>query len=83
MGFGDIKLAGLLGAALAWVGWGALAVGGFGAFLVGGLYAIGLLIARRAGRGSGVPFGPWMVLGAVLGIAIGERAWSAYLGLLT
>lgn len=82
MGFGDVKLAGVLGAALAWLGWGALVVGGFGAFLLGGLYSVGLLVTGRAGRGSGIPFGPWMLLGAAVGVAVGEQAWTAYLDLL-
>lgn len=83
MGFGDAKLAGVLGLYLGWLGWGALVVGAFAAFLVGGVFAIGLLIARRAGRRSGIPFGPWMVLGAAIGIGWGERLWTGYLGLLT
>ncbi|MGV8977527.1 MAG: prepilin peptidase [Cellulomonas sp.] len=82
MGFGDVKLAGVLGLYLGWVGWGALAVGAFGAFLLGGLYAIGLLVARRAGRKSGIPFGPWMLLGAMLGIVAGEAVWQSYLDLV-
>jgi leader peptidase (prepilin peptidase)/N-methyltransferase len=82
MGLGDVKLAGLLGMYMAWVGWGALAIGSFGAFLLGGVFSIGLILARRAGRKSGVPFGPWMILGAALGIAVGEPLWNAYLGLM-
>ena len=82
MGFGDVKLAGLLGGALAWLGWGALVVGAFAAFLLGGVFAIALLLTGRAGRRSKVPFGPWMVLGAAVGVAVGERLWAAYLALL-
>lgn len=82
MGLGDVKLAGLLGAAMAWVGWGSLVVGGFAAFLLGGLFSIALMVAGRAGRRSTVPFGPWMILGAAVGIAVGEPVWGAYLGLL-
>lgn len=79
MGFGDVKLAGLLGAALAWIGWGSLVVGGFAAFLLGGLFSVGLLVSRRAGRKTGIPFGPWMLLGAAVGVAVGEQLWAAYL----
>ncbi len=82
MGWGDVKLAGLLGAACAWAGWGAFAVGAFGAFFLGGLFSIGLLLARRARRGTGIPFGPWMLLGAAIGIAWGNQLWSAYLSLM-
>ncbi|WP_421733819.1 prepilin peptidase [Cellulomonas sp.] len=82
MGWGDVKLAGVLGLYLGWIGWGALVVGGFAAFLLGGLYSIGLLLARRADRKSSVPFGPWMLGGALLGVAVGEQLWSAYLGVL-
>ncbi len=82
MGFGDVKLAGLLGAALAWVGWGALVVGAFAAFLLGGLYGVAMMVAGRATRRSRVPFGPWMVLGAFVGVGFGESIWSAYLGLV-
>ncbi|WP_372595325.1 A24 family peptidase [Actinotalea sp.] len=82
MGMGDVKLAGVLGLALGWLGWGSLVVGAFGAFLLGGLFGIGLLLAGRAGRRSGIPFGPWMLAGAALGVAVGEPLWDAYLGLL-
>jgi leader peptidase (prepilin peptidase)/N-methyltransferase len=81
MGFGDVKLAGLLGAGLAFLGWGELAVGGFAAFLLGGVFSIGLLLVGRAGRKSGIPFGPWMIAGAALGLAAGGALFDAYLGL--
>ncbi len=71
MGFGDVKLAGVLGMVLGWYGWSALAVGFFLPFVLGGLFALGLIAVRKATRKSGVPFGPWMVLGAGLGIVLG------------
>lgn len=79
MGFGDVKLAALLGLYLGWQGWGAVLVGGFGAFLLGGLYSVVLLVLRRVKRTSGIPFGPWMLLGTWAGIVAGQQAWSAYL----
>lgn len=82
MGFGDVKLAGVLGLYLAWFGWWPVAVGFFAPFFLGGLYAIGLVLAHRAGRKSGVPFGPWMVLGTWVAIAVGEVVGHWYLGLL-
>ncbi len=83
MGFGDVKLAGVLGLYLGWFGWGALVVGFFAAFLLGGGYALVLLAARRIGRKSGIPFGPWMIVGAWIGVAAGEPVGSWYVQLLT
>lgn len=82
MGFGDVKLAGLLGLNLAWLGWGSLGVGAFAAFLIGGVWGILLIAARRAGRRTGIPFGPSMILGAALGIFFGDIISSWYLGLV-
>ena len=82
MGFGDVKLAGALGLCLGWFGWGSLTFGFFAAFLLGGVYALTLLATRRAGRKSGIPFGPWMVLGAFAGVVTGEAVSSWYVGLL-
>lgn len=79
MGFGDVKLAGILGLYLGWVGWGALVVGAFSAFLFGGLFAVFLVLRGRAGRKSGIPFGPWMVFGALVGVGAGPELWNLYL----
>lgn len=82
MGLGDVKLAGVLGLYLGWIGWDALVVGWFAAFLLGGLYAVALLVTRRAGRGSGIPFGPWMLAGAAVGLVLGPVVADWYLQLL-
>jgi leader peptidase (prepilin peptidase)/N-methyltransferase len=72
MGGGDVKLAGVIGIYLGWFGWGALSVGAFAAFLFGGVFGIALIMLRRAGRKTAIPFGPWMILGAWTGLFIGE-----------
>jgi leader peptidase (prepilin peptidase)/N-methyltransferase len=81
MGFGDVKLAGVLGLFLAWLGWGELLVGAFAAFVLGGVFSIILLAFRRAGRKSGIPFGPWMLAGAWVGIFLGDSIFAGYLSL--
>ncbi|MFC5928101.1 prepilin peptidase [Cryobacterium melibiosiphilum] len=81
MGLGDVKLAGVLGLYLGWLGWGELFVGAFGAFLLGGLFGVILLAFRKAGRKSSIPFGPWMLAGAWVGIFAGDVLASGYLGL--
>ncbi|MEV0782414.1 A24 family peptidase [Streptomyces sp. NPDC050423] len=74
MGFGDVKLALSLGVALGWYGWAVVVAGGFAGFLFGALYGLGLMILRRAGRKTGIPFGPFMIAGALLGILFGGLA---------
>ncbi|MET4703600.1 prepilin peptidase [Frigoribacterium sp. UYMn621] len=81
MGLGDVKLAGVLGIYLGWAGWGAVAVGAFSAFLLAGVFSIILLATKRAGRKSGIPFGPWMFAGAWLGIVVGNAVFASYLSL--
>lgn len=82
MGLGDVKLAGLLGLYLGYLGWGALLVGGFAAFVAGGVFSITLLIAGKTTRKSGIPFGPWMFVGTWIGIVAGNSIWNGYLSLL-
>ncbi len=83
MGFGDVKLAGLLGLFLGWLGWGAFLVGAFGAFVLGGGTAVVLVLARRASRASAIPFGPFMLLAVLLAVLAGEPIAAAYLNLAT
>ncbi len=71
MGLGDVKLAASLGTALGWLGWSTLVTGAFLGFLAGGLYGGALLATRRAGRGSEIPFGPFMIVGAFAAILAG------------
>ena len=82
MGFGDVKLAGVLGLYLGWLGWGELAVGAFLGFLLGGVWGVALLLARRAGRKSAIPFGPFMLGGALLAVFVGEAVSHAYVDVL-
>lgn len=81
MGFGDVKLAGLLGVATAWVGWGAWAVGVFFGFLYGGAFGIVLLLARGASRKTKVPYGPFLVAGGFTGVLAGGQLFADYLSL--
>jgi leader peptidase (prepilin peptidase)/N-methyltransferase len=81
MGGGDVKLAGVIGIYLGWLGWGSLAVGSFAAFLFGGVFGVALLVVRRAGRKTAIPFGPWMILGAWTGVFTGEVIGRWYVNL--
>ena len=81
MGMGDVKLSGVIGLVLGWVGWSALAVGALAAFLLGGLVGLALIVLGRARRSTGIPFGPWMLGGAWVGILLGDPIARAYLAL--
>ena len=78
LGFGDVKLAGLLGTPLAWLGWGELVTGLVLPFVLGGVWALALVATRRARRETAVPFGPFMVVGAGLAAVLGDAALRAY-----
>jgi leader peptidase (prepilin peptidase)/N-methyltransferase len=73
MSLGDVKLAASLGTLLAWFGWRLLLAGGFAGFLLGGVFAGALLVSRRAGRKQPIPFGPFMIAGAVLAVVAWPR----------
>lgn len=73
MSLGDVKLAASLGTLLAWFSWRLLLAGGFAGFLLGGVFAAALLASRRAGRKQPIPFGPFMIAGAVLAVIAWPR----------
>lgn len=81
MGFGDVKLAGVLGLLLGWLGWGELAVGAFLGFLLGGVVGALLMAANRASRKSKLPFGPFMIIGAYVAVLVGAQISDLYLDL--
>ena len=82
MGLGDVKLAFPLGMALGWVAWSAVIVGTFAAFLLGAVVGVAMMASKRAGRKSAIPFGPFMLLGAMIGITLGETVAEWYGSLL-
>lgn len=71
MGGGDVKLAAVIGFVLGWHGWQSLAIGAASAFVLGALYALVLILLRRADGATRIAFGPWMIAGALLGVVLG------------
>lgn len=78
LGYGDVRLSGILGIALGYVGTSELVIGIYAAFLLGGVGG-GLLSLLRLVERKGFPFGPFMLIGALVGLLTGD--WLA--GLVT
>lgn len=70
MGYGDVRLSGLLGIVLGYLGLGELALGGWAGFLLGGVGGVVLVAFKVIDRRHN-PFGPWMLIGALVGIVAG------------
>lgn len=82
MGFGDVKLAGLLGALMGYLSWSALIVATFGAFLLGAVVGVALIVTNRGGRKTAIPFGPFMVVSALMTVFAGGWLADWYLRLI-
>ncbi|MDP1719859.1 MAG: prepilin peptidase [Candidatus Nanopelagicaceae bacterium] len=83
MGFGDVKFAGVLGLFLGYLGWDVLVTGAFAAFVLGGVFALALILFKKTSLKSGIPFGPWMVAGAWLGVFFGVQIIQGYLSIFS
>lgn len=75
MGGGDVKLAGVLGLYLGWLGEAAWVTGVVAGFLYGGVYSVTWLLLGRASRKDELPYGPFMLAGALTGVLFG--GWFA------
>ena len=84
MGFGDVKLAGVVGGMTAYLSWGAALTGAFGGFVLGAVAGVLLMVGKKAGRRSAVPFGPFMLVaawGSILGASGLGEVYLAAIGL--
>lgn len=79
LGDGDVRLSPLLGLYLGWLSPGFVPVGLFLGFVFGAVMSVCLLVAGRAGRKTTVPFGPFLALGTVVAVLIGQDAIDAVL----
>ncbi|NLJ55089.1 MAG: prepilin peptidase [Intrasporangiaceae bacterium] len=73
LGLGDVKWSGVIGLALGWLGVDAVLIGLMATFLVGGVWALALLLSRRATGKTMLAYGPAMCIGAFLAILSGAR----------
>ena len=70
MGWGDVKLAMVLGC---WLGVMGICATLYIAFMAGGFYGLYLMLCRRFKRAMLVPFGPFLALGAILSFALAAQ----------
>ncbi len=73
MGDGDVRLAPLLGMYLGWLNPGIVLPGLFFGFLAGAVVGVAMMAGNRAGRRTALPFGPFLALGTVVAIFVGQH----------
>jgi len=79
MGYGDFKLLAAIGA---WLGWQALPTVILLSSLVGAVIGITLLAVSRRGRDTPLPFGPYLVVAALIALFWGDAITRYYLDAL-
>ena len=79
MGDGDVRLAGLLGMYLGWIGLMHVPIGLFLGFLAGAVVGVAAM-AKGGDRKTAVPFGPFMAVGALIAMVWGHPIVNLWLG---
>ncbi|HJP76243.1 MAG TPA: prepilin peptidase [Pseudonocardiaceae bacterium] len=82
MGFGDVRLAGLIGGVLAFQSWSALVIGAFGGFVLGAVVGVAVIAGHKGDRKTALPFGPFMIAAALAAIFVATPIADAYRSLL-
>lgn len=72
IGFGDVRLALLTGAALGWVSFGSVIVGVLLTYFIMSAAFLPLMILGKVDKKTVVPMGPWIILGSTLSIFFGD-----------
>lgn len=80
LGFGDVRLAGLLGAAMGWLSLGRVLLGLFLGFLAAAVVGVVLMVTGRKTGKDSLPFGPFLVVGALAAILAGSPILDWYSG---
>jgi leader peptidase (prepilin peptidase) / N-methyltransferase len=70
LGLGDVKVAGVLGLVLGWLGWGYVLLGALLPHLLNGPVLLALLLSGRVKRDTAVPLGPALLAGALLAVVV-------------
>jgi leader peptidase (prepilin peptidase)/N-methyltransferase len=73
LGFGDVRLAPVLGLALGWLGVRYVLLGFFTANLIGAIIGIALITSKRMSRQQQIPYGVFLAFGTLLAIFVGPE----------
>ncbi|HEX3538926.1 MAG TPA: prepilin peptidase [Acidimicrobiales bacterium] len=79
MGFGDVRLAAVIGLGLGWLGASVAFLGFFLAFLLGSVVGVALIVTKRMDRKSPIPFGVFLAIGAGIAVFAGQPLVHLYL----
>jgi leader peptidase (prepilin peptidase) / N-methyltransferase len=79
MGGGDIKLLAMIGAFLGWKG---VLLTLLLSSLIGSMIGVGVMLARGANTRLAIPFGPFLAIGALIGLFWGEQIVAWYISTL-
>lgn len=82
MGFGDVRLAGIIGGMLGYLSWATLVIGAFGGFLLGAVVGVVVLARGKGDRKTALPFGPFMILAALIAFVTADPIAAAYRSVL-
>ena len=73
LGFGDVRLAPVLGLALGWLGWRYVLLGFFAANLIGAVIGIALIASHRMSRRQQIPYGVFLAAGCAVAVFAGPE----------
>lgn len=80
LGFGDVRLALVLGLALGWLGIGYVLLGFFAANLIGALIGIVLIATKHLTRSDRIPYGVFLALGCAFSVFAGPELLRPFTG---
>jgi leader peptidase (prepilin peptidase)/N-methyltransferase len=73
LGFGDVRLAWLLGMALGWLGIGYVLLGFFAANLIGAVVGLALIATKHISRQDRIPYGVFLAAGCAVAVFAGPE----------
>lgn len=76
LGFGDVRLALVLGLGLGWLGWRYVILGFFAANLIGAIVGLTLIVMKKMTRDQPIPYGVFLAIGTALAVFTGPEVTS-------